>query len=162
MFCCKVSQVLRWLQSQRQTNPGPVPMLPVIGLQPASMYVCFWTSESVNDFVSQSRPPCSSVVLSVTQVTHGHWSQASSGSNKAVNKPTHTHSYTLLHTHTQLHMIQLSSYCFIGISAEVIMGKLLVAHSQLCWRETFTTPSTSHFITKTLSSRCNGAGRSNN
>ena len=52
-----------------QTNSGSVPMLPVTGLQPATTWVCFCMSESVNDFVSQSRPQCSSVALSVTQVT---------------------------------------------------------------------------------------------
>lgn len=81
--------------------------------------------------------------------------QLSSGSNKAVNKGTHTHTHTL-------HMIQLSGFGFIGILADVIIGIALVAHSLRCWVETLTTRSTSHFITKTLSSPFNSVSHCNN
>ena len=149
-----------------QTNSGSVPMLPVTGLQPATTWVCFCMSESVNDFVSQSRPQCSSVALSVTQVT---CRTDPSVAQEVIKQSTNSLSLSLslslflshIHTHT-LHMIQLSGYGFIGILAEVIIGTELVAHSQQCWVKTFTTPSTSHFITKTLSSPFNSAGRCNN
>ena len=145
-----------------QTNTGSLPMLPVTGLRPATIWVYFCMLESVNDFVSQSRPHCSRVALSVTQVTcRADLSPAQEVIKQSTNSHTHTHTGSLADTHTQLHMIQLSSYGFIGIRAEVIIGIELVAHSQRCWVETFTT-STSHFITKTLSSPFNSTRRCNN
>lgn len=158
MSFCWVSEMT---PESEQTNSGSLPMLPVTGLRPATIWVYFCMSESVNDFVSQSRPHCSCVALSVTQVTcRTDLSPAQEVIKQSTNS--HTHTVSLSHTHTQLHMIQLSSYGFIGILAEVIIGIELVAHSQRCWVETFTTPSTSHFITKTLSSPFNSTSRCNN
>lgn len=138
-----------------QTNSGSLPMLSVTGLRPVTIWACFSMSESVNDFVAQSRPHCSRVALSVTQVTSR---TALSPAQEVIKQSTNSHN----HIHTQLCMIQLSGYGFIGILAEVIIRIVLVVQSQLCWVETFTTPGTSHFITKTLSSPFNSAGRCNN
>lgn len=133
--------VLRWHRSQNKQTLAPFPCsLPLghsdvpIRFQPVAQYRWLWVLMKISPVFCYLKSDASDPE---------NGSQPDPGSNKAVKTSSE---------HTGLRLIQPSHCSFIGILAGVIIGTVLVPRSQQCWVETFNTPSTAHFITKTLSS----------